>query len=408
VASPGPTAIRHSIRPVPAVPTLQEVAPLAEALPAHRTRERALGWGVALIALSIAFAGDYFTGEQVSFSICYMVSVGLAAWFVGLGAGLVLAALSATAWVGSYLLVGHAFAHPTILYWNIAVEAGIYLATAIAIAQVRDGVEREQSLSAQVSRAYDAMSHEVESAGLLQREFLSRGAMDIPGYEIRVHYATSTRAGGDLYDFIPLEDGRVGIVIADASGHGVSAAVLMGMTLVLTRSASTAGAPEQVLRRVNAQLNGSLPPGSFVTASYLVLDPRSGRLEYALAGHDPPLIRRAASLEVERLLMVGGAPLGLAPDFPEVCGTAMLYPGDTLILYTDGITEAMSPFGETFGEERLIEGLEGSHGGPSRMMGTVLVAVNAHAEGARLQDDATLVLVQREAKLWRTERGPRP
>ena len=111
---------------------------------------------------------------------------------------------------------------------------------------------------------------------------------------------------------------------------------------------------------------------------------------------------------MERLSIVGGAPLGLAPEFPEVCGTAMLYPGDTLILYTDGITEAMSPFGETFGEERLIEGLESSPGGPSRVMGAVLVAVNAHAEGARLQDDATLVLVQRGAMLWRTERPRLP
>jgi len=252
--------------------------------------------------LSIAFAGDYFTGEQVSFSLCHMVSIGLAAWFVGLGAGLVLAALSATAWVGSYLLVGHAFAHLTILYWNIAVEAGIYLATAIAVAQVRGGVAREHALSAQVSRAYDVMSHEVESAGLLQRELLSQGAMDIPGYEVSVHYATSTRAGGDLYDFIPLEDGRVGIVIADASGHGVSAGVLMGMTLVLTRSASTAKAPEQVLRSVNAQLNGSLPPGSFVTASYLVLEPTGVRARWSRSPTDPPrrIARGGAAVDRRR------------------------------------------------------------------------------------------------------------
>jgi serine phosphatase RsbU (regulator of sigma subunit) len=395
VASPGPTAVRHSIHPIPALTTIQGVSPPTDALPAHRAREQALGWGAALIALAVAFAGDYLTGEQVSFSLGYMVAIGTATWFASRTAGLILAGMSAIAWLSSYLLVGQSFASPTILYWNIAVEAGIYLATAVAIAQVRDGVSREQLLSSQVSRAYGTVTREVESAGALQRELLSRNTVDIPGYESRVHYTPSARAGGDLYDFIPLADGRVGIVIADASGHGVSAAVLMGMTLVLTRSASGAGAPEKVLERVNAQLYRTLPPGSFATACYLILDPETGRLQYTLAGHDPPLIRRAASLEVQRLPLIGGTPLGLRPEFPEVRGTTILNPGDTLVLYTHGVTEAMNPSGETFGQERLAEALESSAGAVDRVMGSVLVAVNAHAEGAALQDDVTLVLVRR-------------
>jgi sigma-B regulation protein RsbU (phosphoserine phosphatase) len=92
---------------------------------------------------------------------------------------------------------------------------------------------------------------------------------------------------------------------------------------------------------------------------------------------------------------VGGAPLGLRPEFPTVNGTAMLNPGDTLVLFTDGITEAMSPTAEMFGLERLMEALESSAGAVDRAMGAVLVAVNAHAEGATLQDDLTLVLVRR-------------
>ena len=392
---PALTAVHPSIRPIsPAIP-IREATTDSDALPARHARERTVGWGAALLVLAVAFAGDYLTGEQVSFSLFYMVSIGIAAWFVGRRAALLLAGLSTAAWLGSYILVGHAFAEPTVLYWNIAVEAGIYLTTALAIAQARDGVALEQRLSAQVSRACAGMSREVDSAGALQRELLSSGVMEIPGYESRVHYTPSARAGGDLYDFIPLADGRVGIVIADASGHGVSAAVLMGMTLVLTRSASGAGAPEKVLERVNAQLYRTLPPGSFATACYLILDPETGRLQYTLAGHDPPLIRRAASLEVQRLPLIGGTPLGLRPEFPEVRGTTILNPGDTLVLYTDGVTEAMNPSGETFGQERLTEALEGSAGAVDRVMGSVLVAVNAHAEGAALQDDVTLVLVRR-------------
>ena len=104
---------------------------------------------------------------------------------------------------------------------------------------------------------------------------------------------------------------------------------------------------------------------------------------------------RAASLEVQRLPLIGGTPLGLQPEFPEVRGTTMLNPGDTLVLYTDGVTEAMDPFGKTFGQERLTEALEGSARSADRLMGAVLVAVNAHANGAALQDDVTLVLVRR-------------
>ena len=400
MGSSAPAAIRQSVRPIsPVIPMIPGFTTDFDALPARRARERSLGWLAALLVLAATFAGDYLTGEQVSFSLCYMVSIGIAAWFAGRGAALVLAALSTSAWLGSYLLVGHAFATPSILYWNIAVEAGIYLTTALTIAQVRHGVALEQCLSAQVSRAYNGMSREVESAGSLQRELLPPRAMEIPGYETRIHYATSTRAGGDLYDFIPLPDGRVGIVIADASGHGVSAAVLMGMTLVLTRSASVAGPPEKVLEQVNAQLYKTLPPGSFATACYLVLDPETGWLQYTLAGHDPPLIHRAASLEVQRLPLVGGTPLGLRPEFPEVRGTTMLNPGDTLVLYTDGVTEAMDPFGHTFGSERLTETLEGSARSADRLMGAILVAVNAHANGAALQDDVTLVLVRRSGGL---------
>ena len=398
MGTPVSTAVRHSIDPIQAVNRSAEVLPHPEALPARRAQGRSLGMAAALLALLVAFAGDYLTGEQVSFSICYMIAIGLAAWFVGRGAGLVLAGLSAGAWLGSYLLVGHAFAHPTILYWNIAVESGIYLGTALAIARVREGVAREQALGAQVSRAYAGLSREVESAGMLQRELLSQRPIEIAGYETRVHYATSTRAGGDLYDFIPLADDRVGIVIADASGHGVSAAVLMGMTLVLTRTESPAHAePDEVLDLVNDHLHQTLPPESFVTACYAVLDPGSGRLEYSLAGHDPPLIRRAASGLVERLPLFGGAPLGLAPPLRRGRGYTLLAPGDTLILYTDGVTEAMNSGQELFGGDRLIEALECPTPTLDDMLRNVLRAVTAHTGGSPLQDDVTLLLLRRRA-----------
>lgn len=211
------------------------------------------------------------------------------------------------------------------------------------------------------------------------------------------HHATSTRAGGDYYDFFELPEGRIGFLVADASGHGAPAAVLMAMLRVLLRTTVEGlESPDQVLAGLNRQLARTLPAGWFVTACYAVLELASGRLTYALAGHDPPLMLRAAGGRPERLAPCGGTPLGPFSGTVYPCGRTTLGPGDTLVVYTDGLAEAMSPEREMFGLERIVAGLTEGRGDTLPALRTRLLArVEAHTASASLDDDLTLLLLRR-------------
>jgi sigma-B regulation protein RsbU (phosphoserine phosphatase) len=219
----------------------------------------------------------------------------------------------------------------------------------------------------------------------------------VPGYSWETAYITSTRAGGDYYDFLRAPDGRVGIVVADASGHGAPAAVLMAMLRVLLHGEPVApGAPEKLLARVNGQLAGALAPGRFVTACVAWLEPFSGRIAYSLAGHPPPWIVRGGAHRPERLEACGGPPLGLFGDANYERGEALLWPGDTLVFHTDGLTEAMGPTRELYGESRLARSLAFADGQDLFSMRTALLAsVDRHRAGAALSDDLSLLLVRR-------------
>jgi sigma-B regulation protein RsbU (phosphoserine phosphatase) len=171
----------------------------------------------------------------------------------------------------------------------------------------------------------------------------------------------------------------------------------MAMLRVLLRTTvENLEAPERVLSRLNRQLAHTLPAGWFVTACYAVLEPATGRLAYALAGHDPPLIQRAEGGVCERLESRGGPPLGPFPEADYASGRTTLGRGDTLVVYTDGLTEAMSPERELFGVERALAGLAEGRGDPLPALGErLLVRVEAHAAGAPLEDDLTLLLLRR-------------
>jgi hypothetical protein len=301
---------------------------------------------IAVGLLLAAFVGDYLTGNEVSSSLYYVITVAVGAWFIGRNVGLILALLSTGAWALSYSLVGEPFSKSSILYWNLVVELGIYLTTALAVSRVRAGLEKERLLSARLDEVNRALDREAMAVGELQRELLPRRAPVVPGYQWEIHYATSTRAGGDYYDFFPLADGRIGIFLADASGHGAPAAVLMAMTRVLLHTAPrTLAPPDRVLAELNRQLAHTLPQSWFVTACYAILDPVPGRFVHALAGHPPPLVMHAADETPQYLHADGGPPLGLFPESRYGSGSTQLQPGDTLALYTDGLTEAMSPSG---------------------------------------------------------------
>ena len=359
---------------------------------------RKFAWIAASFALLVgAFALDCVSGNEVASSLFYMAGIALSAWFVGQRAAIVMACLSALAWGIAVYTVGPAFSKVSIFAWNIGVELVIYMTTGAVLARIHRGIQAERQLIERLNAATAALTREAQAVGALQREMLPPSLPEVSGYEWLTHYMTSSDAGGDYYDFFSLPGGRVGVFVGDASGHGAQAAVLMAMMRVLLHETSEAlTSPGSVLARLGNQIARTVPAGRFATACYAILDPVTGRLDFSLAGHPPPLILRAAGGSVEELPMLGGPPLGLFVDSPFDSGTAALQPGDTLIVYTDGLTESASPTLELFGEQRLRDALRGAEllslaGARSQ----ILAHLEAHTGGAGLEDDLTLLMVRR-------------
>ncbi|MCE7974526.1 MAG: stage II sporulation protein E [Leptolyngbya sp. PLA1] len=252
----------------------------------------------------------------------------------------------------------------------------------------------------QLQSALAALDRELRTVGQIQRSLLPATLPDLPGLEFAAHYHTSASAGGDYYDFFPLEGGRLGIFIADVSGHGTPAAVLMAITHALAHTApGSLTPPHDVLSHLNSRLARSYTlDGSFVTAFYAVFDPATRRLTYSCAGHNPPRLRRGQT--VRSLDSAAGLPLGVLDDqsFPQ--SSIDLASGDLLLLYTDGITEAMpAPASdgraELFGVERLDALLAQSHQCSARECVELITReVAAFVKGAPAADDQTLLAMR--------------
>lgn len=209
----------------------------------------------------------------------------------------------------------------------------------------------------QLGEALATLDRELKVVGDIQRSLLPRELPTIPGFELAAYYQTSARAGGDYYDFFPLHGGGWGVFIADVSGHGTPAAVLMAITHAIAHAQpGTHKPPVELLMYLNRHLARSYTHnGTFVTAFYAVLDPKARTLVYSTAGHNPPrLVREGAIISLNEK---GALPLGIVEDETYAQSQLKLERGDLLLLYTDGITESMAPPAggsrELFSVERL-------------------------------------------------------
>jgi serine phosphatase RsbU (regulator of sigma subunit) len=372
---------------------------IAPQQPAASTSAMARRWAIALTLLAAAVLADYLTGEEASSSLYYVLVVSYTTWFLGRNAGLGVAALSSLAWLGVYFLVGHPFSKTIVLVWNLAAESAIYTTLALALGAVGDAFRRARALAERLRISNQALDREVQAVGRLQRQLLPADVPRIPGYEWSVHYETSTRAGGDYYDFVRLPDGRVGILIADASGHGASAAVLMAMARSLFHEVAAASCrPERVMSEMERRLATLMPTGWFVTACYVVLEPASGTFDYSLAGHEPPWVLRAQGGSVERLPDSGGPLLGPYTDLGYASSRARLEPGDLLFLSTDGLSEAQDSDGHLLGDDAVRAALAASPRlEPDAIRSSLLERVTQHRAGAQPSDDMTLLILGRAA-----------
>jgi len=212
--------------------------------------------------------------------------------------------------------------------------------------------------------------------------------------QLVAHYQTSRRAGGDYYDFFPLDDGKWGILIADVSGHGTPAAVVMAMTQTITHLyAGPSDLPGALLEFLNDRL--ATPhmgdSGTFVTAFYAIYDPNSRKLVYANAGHNPPRLMRCASGEPMALDQAANLPLGIMPDISYANSTHSLQPGDRLVFYTDGVIEARNADGRMFGTERLDHILSDCSAEAGDVVEAVLSNLETFTDGEPAADDITLL-----------------
>ena len=242
-----------------------------------------------------------------------------------------------------------------------------------------------------------ALQNELDIASRMQQSILPTVFPKVPGYEMFGRMEPAREVGGDFFDVVDVEGGRIGLTIADVSGKGIPAALFMMLSHTLMKgSATTRPDPTDVLEAVNALLEAENSAAMFVTLFYAVLDPQTGTLRYANGGHNPPLIvHRDGSSTL--LPTTDGVALGIVPGLSYRQRTATLEPGDIAVLYTDGVTEAMNANDEEFGEERLQAVFAESPPRNARdVTRAIFDAVHAFAGDTPQFDDITCLIVARE------------
>jgi phosphoserine phosphatase RsbU/P len=268
------------------------------------------------------------------------------------------------------------------------------LTTLSSVAAIR--VENARLTEEQMER--ERLEREQQVASEIQQRFLPAAAPHVEGYEFQGISFPCYEIGGDYYDFIQREDGNMVVALGDVSGKGTAAALLMSsLHAAIHAQADTHDSIVATIQAVNKYLTESIPPNRFVTLFYAELNPELGRLTFLNAGHNPPLIVHAGGTMEQ--LASGGLPLGIMADAEFREGRTQLHPGDVLVIYSDGVSEAVNPTGEEFGPTRLYEvvarNLDASASG---IRDRIESALTKFCQGTPAADDITLVIVKRLAE----------
>ena len=257
-----------------------------------------------------------------------------------------------------------------------------------------------RELQKQLQDANEKMERELALAGEVQASFLPRELADIPGWQLAVMLKPSRETSGDFYDVNLLPNGRLEILVADVVDKGAGAALYMALswTLLRTYAAEYPTQPELVLNAVNRRILADTRTDQFVTVFYGILDPVTGTLVYANAGHCPPYLISAQHGQDVQELVRTGVPLGILEDRTWEREAVQLAPGDALVLYTDGITEAQNEQSMFYGEDRLLESARASLGCPAEGIRDAIMAdVHRFVGSAPQFDDIALAVVVRDS-----------
>jgi len=266
--------------------------------------------------------------------------------------------------------------------------------TALALSNA----ELTSAIAIEIGRR-EKLNREIEIAREVQERLFPQHLPEISGLDYFGCCRTALGVGGDYYDFLALPDGKLGVALGDVSGKGIAAALTMAsLQASLRADAMRAGNDiAGLITRVNAMLYDASTEDRYATLFYAQYDPATHRLSYVNAGHCPPILLRSAAKSgtVERLNQAGGTVVGLLPECAYEQAEVSLSPGDLLVIYTDGFSEAMSPHLEEWGEHRLIDAIAACNGQPAKdSIAKIMQAADAFASGAPQSDDMTLVILR--------------
>jgi serine phosphatase RsbU (regulator of sigma subunit)/predicted ester cyclase len=257
--------------------------------------------------------------------------------------------------------------------------------------------EVAQARLEQEVRERERVEQDLRVARSIQQASLPKEVPSLEGWQISPYYQPAREVGGDFYDFHLLPENRLGLVVGDATGKGVPAALVMSTTCGMLRlAAQSHSSPAEMLQGVNEVLFPNIPSNMFVTCFYAILDPTSGHLVYANAGHDLPYLHRNGDAEE---LRARGMPLGVMPGMSYEEKETILHSGEAALLYSDGLVEAHDPEGEMFGFPKL-RALVAEHG-EKRSLGDFLLEelYSFVGEGWDQEDDITLLTLRRSVSL---------
>ena len=263
--------------------------------------------------------------------------------------------------------------------------------------QIVESFAQRQTLAEQSARREERarIDQEMQSAHYIQKSLLPAESPDIPGWQIQTFYRPARHVGGDFYDFLALPDGQIGIVIGDATGKGIPSALIMATTCAMLRAAAPGSrSPGYVLALVNNLLLQNIPSGTFTTCFYAILDPKSGSIRYANAGHNLPYLERDG--EIHELRAVG-MPLGLMPDQEYEEHALSVSAGNCTLFYTDGLVEAHNAEGEMFGAARIQQWISKRSKGDGLIDALYQDLLAFTGPDREQEDDITLVCLRKAA-----------
>jgi hypothetical protein len=335
---------------------------------------------LSLFLLFIIGLIDYSTGVELSFSIFYLLPVIICAWFVDRRSGLILSLAGTFIWYLSDLLTSPSYSHPVIPYWNAFVMLGTFTIISEIFYALKLSIDRENQLAIKVQ------------TGLLPKEIPAFNSL-----QISVTWKPLSHVSGDYYDLVRLGDNKLGICIADVSGHGVAAALLMsniqaGFRMTLQNDIH----PQEVCRQLNHTIKQHQLNDKFVSFFYGIIDTEEKSLLYSNAGHPPPFVVRQDGSADQ--LSKGGTLLGIVREYCCECGKVMLNDGDVITLFTDGLSEAKNLNSDQFGEEKIMDICKSNIELDSHeIKNNIINAVNEFNNHLH-DDDITLLIVKYEEK----------